>query len=81
MIPGSQSLSLIDEFIVALQGYLESYGWQVVFCALVLYLMRDYVRKGLDARSLAIANDPKRRKVLDSDLRRVRVKQQQNAPS
>ena len=72
---------LADQFVVDAQRFLELYGWYIVFCALGLYLTQDYIRSGIKAHSLTRANDPKRRKVLDSDLKRVRLRQQRDASS
>ena len=73
--------NLIDQFVEGAQKFLELYGWYIVLCALGLYLTQDYIRSGLEAYSLTRANDPKRRKVLDSDLKRVRLRQERDASS
>ena len=70
--------SAIDEFVGYVQLFFELHGWKIVFCFFALYMGQNYIRDALKARSLAIANDPERRRVLDSDRRRVRLHQQRN---
>ena len=68
--------SAIDEFVGYVQYFLELHGWKIVFCAVTLYMAQNYITDALEALSLARANNPERRRVLDLELRRVRLQQQ-----
>ena len=63
-----QSLSLIDDFVLDIQRFLEAYGWIIVFCAFCLYMLKDVIAAASKSLSLRRANDPKRRKVFDSEV-------------
>jgi F0F1-type ATP synthase membrane subunit b/b' len=71
-----QNFSVIDSLFIRIQLYFEKYGWPFVFCAIILYVLRPRINNYLRERSLAVANDPKRRKVLDTEVRKIRVHQQ-----
>ena len=71
------SISIIDDLFEQLIHFFQTYGWYFVFSflAFVWYakpLLTELFRK----ISLAQANNPKRRSVLDEERRRVRVHQQ-----
>jgi len=56
--------------------FFSTYGWPILLTLLALYLGRDHIRKFLNARSLASANDPTRRKILDEEKKKARMRQQ-----
>ena len=63
-----------------LQGIslIQKYGWFVVIGAIILYFSWPYIEEFQRKRSLAEANNPQRRAVLDAQRLRVRLSQQQS---
>lgn len=67
--------TLIDESVDAVLLFFQLYGWYVFFTFLSFYMMRNWIRNKSNDYSLSRANDPKRREVLDADVKRVRLLQ------
>ena len=68
-------LTIVDKILAKLLGFFQSFGWYIVFAASLWYFMQPQLQELAAARSLAEANDPARRAVLDAELKRVRAKQ------
>ena len=71
------SVSIIDDVFQQIILFFQTYGWYIVFSFLAFVwfakpVLTEFYRKV----SLAQANNPKRRSVLDEERRRVRVHQQ-----
>lgn len=58
------------------QALLQAYGWYAVLGLLALYLLRPRLQDLRRELSLRQANNPARRRILDEELRRVRLEQQ-----
>lgn len=71
--------TLIDESVDATLLFFQSYGWYVVFSFLSVYFMRNWISDRLNDFSLFRANDPKRREILDAEVKRVRLLQTQRS--
>ena len=69
-------VTIIDDILKFAQQWLERWGWWLVFSLIALYLARPHLDQLMKERSLAHANDPRRRELLDEERRRVRVHQQ-----
>jgi len=67
--------TIIDEILAQVFRFFQSFGWPVVFAAALWYFLQPTLRDLKERRSLAEANDPARRAVLDVELKRVRAKQ------
>ena len=61
------------EFVIYI---IQSYGWYFVALSLAIYFGWPQIIAFRNARSLASANDPKRRKVLDAERLAIRLRQQ-----
>lgn len=68
--------SIVDDLLHGAQQWLERWGWWLVFSLIAMYMARPYVDRWMNERSLAHANDPRRRQLLDEERRRIRVHQQ-----
>lgn len=66
---------LEEGFAFALEC-VQKYGWFAVFTAIGLYFSWPQIKAYQQARSLADANNPQRRAVLDAQRLRVRLQQQ-----
>ena len=60
-----------------IQGFLEKFGWPILFGFIILYNIYPFVDRYISNLSLQVANRPERRAILDDELRRVRAKQQE----
>ena len=67
---------VIDSYVIEVQSFFAHYGWHIVFCLLALYFSWPYIDKFMKHRSLAQANNPTRKKILDEERKRVRMYQQ-----
>lgn len=67
--------TIVDEILAKVLDFFQSFGWYMVFAAALWYFMQPQLQEMARARSLAEANDPARRAVLDVELKRVRAKQ------
>lgn len=69
-------MHIIDEIVHLSRKFLAAYGWYLVFALLIYYFSQPYIAKLREQISLAQANDPQRRAVLDRQRQAIRVKQQ-----
>ena len=67
---------IIYSYINIIKQFFASYGWRIVFCLIIFYYSRPYLDKFMKQRSLAQANDPKRKQILDEERKRIRMYQQ-----
>ena len=67
---------IIYSYVDATKQFFASYGWHMVFFLIIFYFSRPYLDKFMKQRSLAQANDPRRRQILDEERKRIRMYQQ-----
>ena len=67
---------IIEGYVIEVQSFFAKYGWPIVFCLLSLYMAWPILETIMKKRSLAQANNPHRRKILDEERKRVRMYQQ-----
>jgi hypothetical protein len=65
----------IDQILSSIPLFIEEYGWYIVFTAIAYYFSLPYLDNWARERSLASANDPERRRILDAERNRVRARQ------
>ena len=68
--------NILDEYYHHLIQFIQSYGWFILFSAILYYNYRPHINKYLETRSLAEANDPKRCSILNAQKRKIREEQQ-----
>ena len=68
--------NVITDVLISCQEFLQAYGWHIVLGALALYLLQPYLHRLRAEISLRRANNPTRRKILDEERKRVRLRQQ-----
>ena len=68
--------TVIHEIIDYIGQFLATYGWPIVITLMVLYLSRDYLKQYQEQLSLRRAQNPHRVKILEEEMKRVRLKQQ-----
>lgn len=71
---------VIDNYVIGIGSFIAnffaSYGWSIVFVLIAMYFSWPYVNILMKKRSLAQANNPARKKILDEERKRVRMYQQ-----
>lgn len=67
--------TVLDDIAVILATFVENYGWPTVISIVALYYASPTIAKYFQSRSLAEANDPKRKKILTADMKKARVRQ------
>ena len=71
------SVSIIDDVFQQMIHFFQTYGWYIVFSFLAfVWFAKPMLMEFSQKLSLAQANNPKRKSVLDEERRRVRVHQQ-----
>jgi hypothetical protein len=70
------SRNVIEEAREQIVLFLHRFGWYIVLAGLVIVFSQPYLKTLREKQSLAAANDPLRRKVLDNQRLRVRLAQQ-----
>lgn len=70
------SRNVLEEGFSLILSYVQQYGWFAVAGVIILYFSWPSIKEFQKARSLADANDPRRRAVLDAQRLRVRLQQQ-----
>ena len=68
--------NIIDDCIVLITQFFQTYGWMIVFTCIAYYFAQPYINEYSRRRSLEQANDPKRRAVLDEERKKARIYQQ-----
>ena len=73
--------NIVSEACACAAALLQNYGWGTVLLSVIAYNLRPTIYGMIAAaehrRSMDFANDPDRRRVLDDDMRRVRLQQLQ----
>ena len=73
--------NIVSEAFACAAALLQNYGWGMVLLCVIAYNLRPMIYGMIAAaehrRSMDFANDPDRRRVLDDDMRRVRLQQLQ----
>jgi hypothetical protein len=70
--------NVFEELLLHLQQFAEKYGWTIVFSGVLYFTIKPYITAFVESRSRSHANRPDRKKVLDSEVQRVRAIQQLN---
>jgi hypothetical protein len=70
------SRNVLEEGFDVVITFIQNYAWYAIAIALILYFNWPRIVEFQKARSLAEANDPQRRSVLDAQRMRVRLEQQ-----
>ena len=71
-------VNVIEDIFQEVLKMVETYGWFVVITAAVLYFSWPQIKAFQARKSLAEANDPRRKAVLDAQRLRVRLNQQKS---
>jgi hypothetical protein len=70
-----RSARFLDDEITS---FLQSYGWYTIILFVTWYMLKSYICNGLKNLFSAKADDLKRKKILDEEMRRIRKLQYQN---
>lgn len=68
--------NILEEGFSFVVECIQRYGWYAVFTAIGLYFSWPQIQAFRNARSLADANNPQRRSILEAQRLRVRLQQQ-----
>ena len=68
--------NVLEDAWLIIIDFIQRFGWFAVFTVIALYFSWPQIEAYRKARSLADANNPQRRAVLDAQRLRVRLQQQ-----
>lgn len=70
--------NILEEGFAFVVECIQKYGWYAVFTAIGLYFSWPQIQAYRNALSLADANNPQRRSILEAQRLRVRLQQQKS---